>query len=196
MRRSFAGFFVPLGFLFVGANVFPVAQAYAEFPPEGAVPDPDNPSVATGDLPDSSHKGTLRHYIFYFDCGKRDWIGVSVAGTAASPSSPPQAVGLGREFQPGPPLGAKMTSSNSAVTASGQSFVLEKGSWVDVRTKKPVRSPGLCPGSVPRRPAGRVTGSSQDTEGSNGDRLQPIQRRQSDPTPDQLPPPPKFMLHP
>jgi hypothetical protein len=178
-------------------NALAIAPADAEFPPEGAVSDPGNPSIASGDLPDPAHKGTLRHYIFYFDCRNRDWIGVSVAGTVASPASPPQAVGMGREFPPGPPLGSRTVSRSPrrAMTASGQTFVLEAGGWFDAKTKKMQRSPKLCPGSIDRRPADQVTGSAhgQSSMGEGGDKLPSTEpARQNDQKPDQLPPPPKY----
>lgn len=201
MERDFAGSLAIGGLLVLATHALAVVPAFAEFPPEGAVSDPNNASTATGDLPDPSHKGTLRHYIFYFDCGKRHWIGVSVTGTIASPSSPPQAVGLGREFPPGPPLGSKTIGSNPhrAISASGQAFVLENGSWLDAKTKKPVPSPKLCPDSIDnpgRRAAEQVIGSEHDqsSEGAGSDKLPPAQpTRQNDQKPDQLPPPPKYM---
>jgi hypothetical protein len=200
MERDFAGPLMFSGLLAIALNALTVAPAYAEFPPEGAVSDPNNPSVATGDLPDPSHKGTLRHYIFYFDCGKRHWIGVSVTGTVASPASPPQAVGLGREFPPGPPLGSKTVNSNPsrAMSALGQAFVLENGSWFDAKTKKPVPSPKLCPATdhPGRRAAEQAPGSEHDqsSAGAGSDKLPPAQpARQNEQKPDQLPPPPKYM---
>lgn len=201
MKGDFAGSGVASLIMAFAMNAVAIAQADAEFPPEGAVSDPNNPSIATGDLPDPSHKGTLRHYIFYFDCGKRDWIGVSVAGTAGNPASPPQAVGLGREFPPGPPLGSKTVSGNPnhALTASGQSFVLEAGSWIDAKTNKPVRAPKLCPASIARpdrRPAEQATGVAHD-QGSaptGGVKLPPAQpARKDEQKGDQLPPPPTFV---
>jgi hypothetical protein len=188
--------------LAISILVFALPPAYAEFPPEGSVSDPNNPSIASGVLPDPSHKGVLRHYVFYFDCGKREWIGVSVTNTQTSPSSPPQAVGLGRKFPPGPPLGSKTVSANRAiVAATGQTFVLESGSWIDVKTKKPERSPNLCPeGALPheQRPtkeaAGQKDSSEQDTAGAGVDKLPPTgPTSKKDQKPDQLPPPPEYL---
>ena len=188
--------------LAISITAFALEPAYAEFPPEGAVSDPKNPSIASGDLPDPSQKGVLRHYIFYFDCGKREWIGVSVTNTNTSPSSPPQAVGLGRKFPPGPPLGSKIVSGNRAiVAATGQTFVLQNGGWFDVRTKKPVPSPNLCPeGAVPheQRPTKKATsqehGSEQEAAGTGVDKLPPTgPMPKNDQKPDQLPPPPAYL---
>jgi hypothetical protein len=186
----------------ISITAFALQPAYAEFPPEGAVSDPNNPSIASGDLPDPSHKGVLLHYIFYFDCGKRDWIGVSVTNTEASPSSPPQAVGLGRKFPPGPPLGSKIVSGNRAiVAATGQTFVLQSSGWFDVKTKKPMRSPNLCPeGAVPHehRPTQNATdperGSERDAAGIGVDKVPPSgPMPKNDQKPDQLPPPPEYL---
>jgi len=181
------------GLLAVGVNALAVATAHAEFPPEGAVADANNPSLATGDIADPSRKGTLRHYIFYFDCGKRDWIGVPVAGTATNSATSPRAVGPGREFPPGPPLGSKTVSGTPgrAVTASGQAFVQEDGSWFDAKTRTPMPSPSLCPES--RRPSKPATGSAQDHHSAGGDALPSAKSAQpNEQKPDQLPPPPQF----
>ena len=188
--------------LAISILAFTLPPAFAEFPPEGSVSDPNNPSIASGDLPDPSHKGVLRHYIFYFDCGKREWIGVSVTNAQTSPSSPPQAIGLGRKFPPGPPLGSKAVSANRAiVAATGQTFVLENGGWFDVKTKKPMRSPNLCPeGALPheQRPTKGTTGrqdrSQLDSAGAGVDKLPPTgPTPKNDQKPDQLPPPPKYL---
>jgi len=163
----------------------------AEFPPEGAISDPNNPSIATGDYPDQAHNGVTRHYIFYFDCGKRDWIGVSVADTKGDRSAPPQAVGNGREFPSGPPPGSKYEagSSNRATRiASGQTFSLRQGIWFDAKTAKPVTSPNLCP----RSPFGQKAmkhSKGPDHGPPSADQSAPA----SDQKPDQLPPPPQYI---
>lgn len=184
---------------------FALEKSRAEFPPEGAVTDPNNSSIATGDLPDPSHKGGLRHYIFYFDCTKRAWIGVSVTNTKTDASSPPQAVGLGREFPPGPPLGAKKLSGSSnraIVAATGQTFVLENGSWLDTKTRKPMHSPNLCPENVVPRVQRPATSAASPSRGSQQgtpdvDKLPPSGPvPKSEPKPDQLPPPPKDLSGP
>ena len=177
---------------------FTLQKARGEFPPEGAVTDPKNPSIASGDLPDPSHKGALSHYIFYFDCGKHDWIGVSVTNNAkAGASSAPQAVGLGREFPPGPPLGAKTLSGSSdraIVAATGQIFVLENGNWIDIKTKKTMRSPNLCPeAAISAKHATRPEPSSQPASAGVDKLTPPAPIPKSDQKPDQLPPPPKYV---
>jgi len=173
--RTFASLFV-----FAIAAVI-AAPALAEFPPEGAVSDPNNPSVASADYQDPAHKNVTRHFIFYFDCRKRDWIGVSVAGTEGQ-IAPPQAVGKGREFPSGPPPGSKYVVGNSDRAlniGNGGTFVLRQGVWFDVKTGKSVVSPRLCPGdsTAPvRANANQKDSATLDT-----------------PKPDQLPPPPQFL---
>ena len=160
--------------------IFATESARAEFPPEGAIPDPTNPSVASGNYPDPAHNGVMRHYIFYFDCGKRDWIGVSVAATNGNQSAPPQAVGKGREFPSGPPLGSKVDASNSnraSLAGTGQTFSLRQGVWFDARTGKKVPSPNLC-ANAPDQTAIKHSKASE-----------PNAENQSD----QLPPPPQFL---
>lgn len=159
--------------------------ARAEFPPEGATSDPNNPSVASGDYPDPAHSGTMRHFIFYFDCGKRDWIGVSVAGTKGDQAAPPQAVGKGREFPSGPPPGSKVDTANStraSIAGSGQTLSLRQGTWFDAKTGKPIASPNLCPGGSPDHTVNKTSKSSDGTA--------------SDQKPDQLPPPPHYLPDP
>jgi hypothetical protein len=152
----------------------------AEFPPEGAISDPNNPSIASGDYPDLAHNGVNHHYIFYFDCAKRDWIGVSVA--AANQSSPPHAIGNGREFPPGPPPGAKVDAGNlshATVARTGQTYSLRRGVWFDAKTGKAVASSKLCPESA----------STPDQIKHSKDSERPdIQK------PDSLPPPPKYNI--
>lgn len=128
--------------MLIGFNTWP---ARAEFPPEGATTDPRNPSIATGELPSLTHKGVKEHYVFYFDCGKMNWIGVPVANSSGS--SPPQAMGPGREFPSGPPSGSKRlaTDSTRAVDeSSGQSFSFQNGQWINTKTRDVARSPSLC----------------------------------------------------
>jgi len=161
---------------------FATVAARGEFPPEGAVTDPNNPSVASGEYPDPAHNGVTRHYVFYFDCGKRVWIGVSVA--EGNQSAPPQAVGKGREFPSGPPPGAKVDAGNSnhaSLTGSGQTFSLRQGIWFDVKTGKPVVSPNLCPVTPDQKLIKRSKNSEHGVENQQ---------------PDQLPPPPQFLPNP
>jgi len=166
-----------LGCALVLANLAPVSVR-AEFPPEGAISDPNNPSIASGDYADPAHNGIMRHYIFYFDCAKRDWIGVSVAG--ANQSSPPQAVGNGREFPPGPPPGAKVDAGNlsrASVAGTDQIYSLRRGVWFDAKTGKAVASSKLCPESS----------ATPDQTKHSKDSERPEK-------PDSLPPPPKYNI--
>jgi hypothetical protein len=158
--------------------------AHAEFPPEGAVSDPNNPSVASADYPDPAHKEVTRHFIFYFDCGKRDWIGVPVAGTNGKNSAPPQTVGKGKEFPSGPPPGSKYVvgKSDRAVNAgSGGTFALRQGVWFDAKTGKPVMSPKLCPGAPTASDQTVVKSPKNSAPGTDTAKA------------DQLPPPPKYL---
>jgi hypothetical protein len=130
--------------MLIGLSIWP---ARAEFPPEGATTDPHNPSIATGDLPSLTHKGVKEHYVFYFDCGKMNWIGVPVTNSHGVQSSPPQAMGPGREFPSGPPIGSKRlaTDSSRAVDeSSGQSYSFQNGQWINTKTRDFARSPKLC----------------------------------------------------
>src|SRR5689334_560436 len=82
--------------------------ARAEFPPEGAVADAQNPSIATGDYPGPTQNHAMTHYVFYFDCAKRAWIGVATSASGRAGNSSLR----GREFSPGPPTGAKRDASD------------------------------------------------------------------------------------
>src|SRR5690348_6213744 len=79
-----------------------LSPARAEFPPEGAVPDPNNASKATGDYPGPTQEGGALHTVFYFDCGTRNWVGVSVKVSSGTQSSPTETAGPGRKYPPGP----------------------------------------------------------------------------------------------
>ena len=179
-----------------GLALFAAMPARAEFPPEGAVADPTNPSTATGNLPDSKHAGTLLPYVFYFDCGKRQWIGVAVAGPKDKQSTAPSAVGTARQFPPGPPPGAKLDAhdpTRAANHTSGQSFTLRDGNWVDVKTGADVKSPKLCANDMPpvkTKPAGSADPATPDQQAPAGP--QPISPQNK---PDHLPPPPDFIKH-
>ncbi len=183
------------GFLAIAIGA-PATSVRAEFPPEGAVSDASNPSVATGDYEDPRHHGVMQHYIFYFDCNKRDWIGVSVAGSAKGQASPPQAVGMGREFPAGPPPGAKREVGNAnqaTAPGTGQTFVFQRGNWFDAKSGQLMRSPKLCPDSAPQRSDGR----SQVPSAARSGQLGPSQpTSHSNPKPDQLPPPPQYLGDP
>ena len=172
-----------------------VAPARAEFPPEGAVSDPNNPSIAAGDYPDAAHKTVMHHYIFYFDCGKRDWIGVSVAGTNGKPSAPPQAIGRGKEFPSGPPPGSKYVAGkpDRAINAgSGGTFALRQGVWFDLKTNEAMTSPKLCPGSAGEPDSvKRAKDTGQALPGTHA----PATSEPVPPKADQLPPAPQYMPH-
>ena len=176
--------------------LFSALPARAEFPPEGAVADPTNPSTATGNLPDPKHAGTLLPYVFYFDCGKRQWIGVAVAGPKDKQSTAPSAVGTARQFAPGPPPGAKLDAhdpTHAANHASGQAFALRDGNWTDVKTGVAVKSPKLCANDVPvtkTKPAGGDDIPPPDQQAPASP--QPIAPQNK---PDHLPPPPDFIKH-
>jgi hypothetical protein len=128
-----------------------VPSANAEFPPEGATQDARNPAIATGDYSGS-------HYVYYFDCGKREWIGVAVSGALRGDIAPLLTENKGRLFPPGPPTGAKRDAkdSNRATNiATGTTYRFRDGLWLDTKTGQKATSPKLCSDSAtpePRKP--------------------------------------------
>jgi hypothetical protein len=168
-----------------------VALAYparAEFPPEGAIPDPNNASIATGDYPSPTRDGVALHTVFYFDCGTRNWVGVSVKVSSGVQNSPAEAAGPGRKYPPGPPTGSKRDSAdpNHAYNKStGQNFAFRDGNWIDLKTGKLVMAPKLCPDT-----AGSVGGNTLRQSGDHGQNqpAPPV-----DDKPDHLPDAPKFV---
>jgi len=168
--------------------VLSVQPTRAEFPPEGAVPDPNNASIATGDYPSPARDGATLHTVFYFECGTRDWVGVLVKVASGAQNSPAEAAGPGRKYPPGPPTGSKRDSTdpNRAYNkATGQNFAFRDGNWIDLKTGKLVKEPKLCPDT-----AGSVGGNTLRQSGDHG---------QNQPAPpiddklDHLPDAPKFV---
>lgn len=158
---------------------FMFLPARAEFPPEGAVPDPNNASIATGDYP--THDSGVVHTVFYFDCGTRNWVGVSVKASSGTQNSPAQAEGAGREYPPGPPTGSTRVADNpnrAFNKSTGQDFALRDGNWIDTKTGKVMKARNLC----------RDGGST----GSNTVK----QPSASDEKPDHLPARPEFIPGP
>jgi hypothetical protein len=148
--------------------------ARAEFPPEGATPDAQNPAIATGDYPSSTKGNAKTHYVFYFDCSKGAWIGVAITASGESGSSSPH----GREFPPGPPTGAKEDPSDpnhSTNAITHQTFAFTNGVWIDAKSRQVARSAKLCPESA--APSSRHPASEPTT---------PVKNER----PDTLPPPP------
>ena len=138
-----------LAFLCMG-----LGPARAEFPPDGAVADSNNPAIASGVYPLPTPDGQGLKYVFYFDCGVGMWIGVAVTG----PDSSPVQLLKGREFPSGPPPGAQrdMSDANHAINkTTGEDFVLRGGGWRDVKTGALMESPRLCSmaSHAPARPS-------------------------------------------
>jgi len=129
--------------------------AHAEFPPDGADADPNNPAVASGIYPMPTRDGVGMKYVFYFDCGIGMWIGVAV--TSYTQSEFTATLGPGREFPSGPPPGARRDPANhrhAIDPATGADYILRDGTWHNSRTGAVVTSPKLCTGTsfVPARP--------------------------------------------
>jgi hypothetical protein len=170
--------------------------ARAEFPPEGAIADPSNPATATGSLPDPKHAGTALPYVFYFDCAKNIWIGVAVSTQTNNGAVALSAVGAARQFPPGPPPGAKLDVHNpdrAINPASGHSFSLRDGNWVDAKSGAIVKSPKLCASDVPpvkSAPAAAPVSRSPDDHAPPAP--QPVGPAAK---PDHLPPPPSVITH-
>ena len=138
-----------LAFLCIG-----LGPARAEFPPDGAVADPNNLAIASGIYPMPTPDGQGLRYVFYFDCGVGAWIGVAVSGSA---NGPVQLL-KGREFPAGPPPGSErdVADQNHAINkATGEDFEFRGGVWKDAKTGVPVKSPRLCTTAshAPARPS-------------------------------------------
>jgi hypothetical protein len=144
------------------------APARAEFPPDGAVADPNNVAIASGVYPMSTPDGLGVKYVFYFDCGIGMWIGVAVTG---SDNGQVQLL-KGREFQSGPPPGSQRDAAdgNHAFNrTTGEDFVLRAGGWRDAKTGALVKSPRLCTmtSHAPARPSTKDLTDSGRAEGEN-----------------------------
>jgi len=131
-----------------------VAPALAEFPPDGAVADPNNAAIASGIYPLPTRDGLGVNYVFYFDCGIGMWIGVAVTG---SDNGQVQLL-KGREFSSGPPPGSQrdtVDGSHAFNRMTGEDYVLREGSWRDTKTGALVKSPRLCTmtSHAPARPS-------------------------------------------
>lgn len=140
---------LPLSISLCALAVLFALPSKAEFPPEGAVADPRNPALATGDYSTSaqSKSNAKAHYVFYFDCAKRMWIGVATSTSGGAGSASPH----GREFAPGPPTGARRDTSdpNRATNiVTHQTFAFSNGVWIDTKSRQVARSAKLCPNSV------------------------------------------------
>jgi len=168
-------------------GVLLASAARAQFPPEGATSDPSNPSIAAGDIPDPSQKGVVHHYVFYFDCVRRDWIGTSVPN-ATKPS--PSTV-VGKEFPSGPPTGAKRLLHNpdtATDAATGLVYRLQNGSWYEAKTGKISPPPKLCPeAATPTVPL------NSDRSASSSGRRTKHPPSQGGNGSDHLPPPPQYL---
>lgn len=147
--------------------VFAAVPASAEFPPYGAMADPNNPAIASGVYPDPTRDGIWLNYVFYFDCGIGTWIGVAVAGAENGETPPSSVTGRGREFPLGPPPEAERdaTDPNHAFNRStGEDFVFRDGSWRNSKSGALAKSPKLCPAAADAnaRPLRKTsTGSGQ-----------------------------------
>ena len=136
---------------------FGATPACAEFPPDGAVADPNNLAIASGIYPMPTHDGFGHKYVFYFDCGIGMWIGVAVTGSDDGQAQLLNPTGPAREFPSGPPPGSQRDAAdqNRAFNkTTGEEFVYRGGSWSDSKTGALVKSPKLCSAaaSAPGRP--------------------------------------------
>lgn len=132
----------------VAIALYVLLPARAEFPPEGATPDPNNASIATGNFPSSTQSGGIVHTVFYFDCGTRNWVGVSVKAASGPQDAPAQAAGAGREYPPGPPTDSTRDKGNpnhALNQRTGQDFTFRDGNWFETKTGRLMKSPKLCP---------------------------------------------------
>jgi hypothetical protein len=128
--------------------------ARAEFPPDGAVADPNNQAIASGIYPMPTRDGPGLRYVFYFDCGIGMWIGVAVSG----PDSSRAQLLKGQEFPSGPPPGAERDAADrnhASNKTTGEDFVFRGGDWRDAKTGASVKSPRLCATAshAPARPS-------------------------------------------
>ncbi len=113
------------------------AAANAQFAPQGAVPHPDNPQIATWTNPVDGSTTS-----FYYDCPKKKWIISAKSGAHPFPNPIGGAVGSG------PPPGSERSMSDPAHafnSSTGQNFVNENGNWIDTKTGQAVPQPKLCP---------------------------------------------------
>jgi len=209
IRVKIVGWFARLAacFSYVLASSFLAAlPVRAQFPAEGAVPDPYNRATATGEYPSPKHDGDKVQYVFYFDCGKRKWIGVAATMSKGTQTSVPQAVGSAHEFPPGPPTGSSLDAkdANRAINRiTGQSFTLHKGNWIDAKTGELVKSPKLCStveGVPERLPVSKTTEKNPASEGSqptpDGSGLPPSgPPPRTEAKPDHLPASPNYIKH-
>jgi len=132
------------------------APAHAEFPPDGAVADPNNAAIASGIYPLPTRDGLGVKYVFYFDCGIGMWIGVAVTG---SDNSQVQLL-KGREFPSGPPPGAQRDTADADHAfnrTTGEDFVLRDGGWREAKSGALVKSSRLCTmtSHAPARPSSK-----------------------------------------
>ena len=146
--------------------------ACAEFPPDGAVADPNNPAIASGVYPMQTRDGVDRKYVFYFDCGVGMWIGVAVASLDQGAMHPGNRLGPGREFPSGPPPGSDRDPSNQNRALNlhtGDTFVFQSGEWKNSATGELIRSPKLCSSAAfsPAPPASKAekrAGGDKDSQ--------------------------------
>lgn len=127
-----------------GAVVLLSTPALAQFPPQGAVADPDNPAFATRTITESrlgASATIIRRY--YYDCGKKRWVLVGTE-TSFGITAPP----VPSSYPPGPPPGSRREPGdpNRAFNpTTGQNFVHHKGQWIDVKNGQVIPEPKLCP---------------------------------------------------
>jgi hypothetical protein len=137
-----------------------VSPAAAQFPPQGAVADPNNPSIATRTIvsPLEAYSIVTK---YYYDCTKKKWVlvsfewrakGTSVfSGEGSAPVPTPKG---GENYRPastlnsGPPPSFKgeIGDPNRAFNpTTGQNVVRRKDNWIDVKTGQVIVAPKLCP---------------------------------------------------
>ena len=123
-------------------------------------------------------------------------IGVAVSTQTNNGAVALSAVGAARQFPPGPPPGAKLDVHNpdrAINPASGHSFSLRDGNWVDAKSGAIVKSPKLCASDVPpvkSAPAAAPVSRSPDDHAPPAP--QPVGPAAK---PDHLPPPPSVITH-
>lgn len=142
-----------------------IEPASAEFPPDGAVADPNNVAIASGIYPTPTPDGLGLRYVYYFDCAIQMWIGVAVSGSDYSSAQ----LLKGREFPSGPPPGSQRDAADATHAfnkTTGEDFVLRGGTWKDAKTGAVVTSPKICP-AMSRAPAHPTANALTDTDGSS-----------------------------
>jgi hypothetical protein len=149
-----------------------LGPARAEFPPDGAVADPNNGAIASGIYPLPTRDGQGLKYVFYFDCGIGMWIGVAVSGSDSGQTQRLNATGRGREFPSGPPPGSERDPAdlNHAFNLhTGETFVLRDGDWSDTKTGALIKSPKLCSAAshAPSRPTAKEPAATGAVAGEN-----------------------------